>query len=286
MSVPQNLKHVEILGSNSQLQQIVEEYKVDRIIVALDDRRGKLPVQDLVSCKFKGIAIDDSMAIQEELTGKIMTNGLNPSWIIFSRGFNKSKIFLVIKRLVDILLSSILLIMSSPLAIMTMFAVKLDSPGPIFYVQTRVGEKEKRFDIIKFRSMYKGAEKASGPLWAAPDDHRVTRVGRIIRKLRIDEIPQLYNILRGDMSFVGPRPERPVFVDELKKVIPYYAKRFWIKPGLTGWAQVNYPYGASVEDAVEKLQYELYYIKHMSLALDLAIILQTAKVVLLRKGAR
>ena len=280
------MSHEGILGQWSELQQIMKEHKVDRIVVALDDRRGKLPVSDLLSCKFNGVCITDSQDIQEELTGKIVTQGLYPGWLIFSDGFNRCRPLLLAKRLIDVALSGFLAILSLPIALLTAAAIKMDSKGPLFYTQTRVGQGETCFTMLKFRSMCDDAECDCGATWASEDDCRITKVGKVIRKLRIDELPQLYNILKGDMSFVGPRPERPEFVEKLKRQIPYYSQRFATKPGLTGWAQVNYPYGASVEDAEEKLQYDLYYIKHLSLLLDLAIILRTAKVVLLGRGAR
>lgn len=286
MRTQTKLESIEVLGSYSDLPKVVSEHRVDRIIIALDDRRGRLPVEDLVSCKFKGVSIDDSLAIQEELTGKIITHGLYPSWLIFSEGFNQSRLLLMTKRFMDVVLSLFLLAVSIPVCLITILAVKLDSPGPIFFVQRRVGEKEKAFHMIKFRSMHHEAESLTGPAWAVPDDERITRIGGFIRRFRIDEIPQLYNILKGDMSFVGPRPERPHFVKKLKEIIPFYAERFAVKPGLTGWAQVNYSYGASIEDAIEKLEYDLYYIKHMSVFLDLLVVLRTAKVVLLRIGSR
>ena len=280
------LETYEILGSYSDLLSIIKRQKADRIIVALDDRRGKLPVEDLVSCKFAGVSIDDSLNIQEELTGKIMTSGLYPSWLIFSDGFNQSRLLLATKRLLDIILSSILLIISLPIWLIIPILIKIDSAGPVFFSQRRVGEKEKIFKIFKFRSMRHEAEKTTGPVWCDVHDDRITRVGNFIRRSRIDELPQLYNILKGDMSFVGPRPERPSFVKKLKEIIPFYSERFAIKPGLTGWAQINYPYGANVEDANEKLEYDLFYIKHLSVLTDLIIVLRTAKVVLLRFGSR
>ena len=200
-----------------------------------------MPVEDLVTCKFKGVAIDDSQAINEELTGKIITNGLYPSWLIFSEGFNQSQLLSLFKRFIDISLAVLLIILSLPICLLTMLFIKMDSPGSVFYIQRRVGEKERHFNIIKFRSMYENAEKMTGPSWCKADDERITRVGKVIRRFRIDELPQLYNILKGDMSFVGPRPERPVFVKKLKEIIPYYAERFAVKPGLTGWVSSKLP---------------------------------------------
>ena len=274
-----------VLGKPGDLVKIVKDHKVDKVVVALQERRGTLPLRDLLDCKFNGVVVEDSPTFYEEMTGKIPVAGLYPSSLIFSSGFKKSKVLLLTKRFLDIAASLALLIVSFPISIVTAVAIKLDSKGPVLFSQERAGEREKVFKIYKFRSMHTDAEK-HGPRWASDNDDRVTRVGRIIRKLRIDEIPQLYNILKGDMSFVGPRPERPYFVEQLKKQIPFYSERFWVKPGLTGWAQINYSYGASVEDALEKLQYDLYYIKHLSITLDIAIILQTIKVVLVGRGAR
>ncbi len=286
MASRQKIESIRILGCYSDLSTMVDEMKVDRIVVALDDRRGRLPAEDLVSCKFKGVIIDDMQTVLEELTGKIITHGLYPSWVIFSGGFNMSRLMLLSKRFMDIMLACILLVLSLPVCLFTAMAIKMESEGPAFFSQKRVGEKQKLFTIYKFRSMRADAEKLTGPVWALTDDDRVTRVGKIIRRLRIDEIPQFFNILKGDMSFVGPRPERPHFVKKLGELIPFYVERFAVKPGLTGWAQVNYPYGASVEDAIEKLEYDLYYIKHISLMLDVLVVLKTAKVVMLRIGSR
>ena len=286
MSATDTKSTIPVLGDWSELDQILAAHKVDRIVVALDDRRGRLPIRELVSWKFRGVTITDSADIQEELTGKIITQGIYPSWLVFSGGFNRCRSLLAAKRAIDLVMSLVLGLLSLPVALITALAVKLESPGPVLYTQTRVGEREKKFTIYKFRSMRHDAEKECGATWASKKDPRVTRVGAIIRKLRIDELPQLFNILKGDMSFVGPRPERPEFVEKLKSQIPYYAERCAVKPGLTGWAQINYPYGDCLEDAVEKLQYDIYYIKHLSVFLDFTIILQTAKVVLLGRGAR
>ena len=258
---------------------------MDRIIVALDERRSKLPVEQLLSCRLKGIQVDDGMAFTEDLDGKLSVQNLYPSALIFSNGFKKALVFKRAKRYLDIVASAVGLLLSFPFSLLTALAIKLDSEGPVLYRQERVGEDERRFYLLKFRSMRADAEE-NGPVWAEPDDERVTRVGRVIRKLRLDEIPQMLNVLRGEMSFVGPRPERSFFIEQLEKGIPYYSQRHIIKPGITGWAQIRYPYGASKEDALEKLKYDLYYIKHMSFLFDLMIIFETAKIVLLGKGAR
>jgi sugar transferase (PEP-CTERM system associated) len=230
--------------------------------------------------------IIDGESFYERITGKLLVEKINPSWLIFSDGFVKSKISKTIKRSVGLLISFCMLVLLSPIILLAAIAIKLDSRGSILFSQERVGEFGKKYTLYKFRSMRADAEEATGPVWASENDPRVTRVGKLIRKLRIDELPQLWNVFKGDMSFVGPRPERPVFVEKLKETIPYYNERFSVKPGLTGWAQIRYPYGASEEDALEKLKYDLYYIKNMSSVMDLTIIFHTVKIVLLGRGAR
>ena len=276
----------KLINGFDHICDLAEEEKIDSIIVALDEKRGVFPYRQLLNCKVRGINVIDGESFYERISGKLLVERINPSWLIFSEGFQKSRLVKISKRTVDFLAASILLILFAPVALVTAIAIKLDSPGPILFSQDRVGENGKVFKIFKFRSMKADAEKHSGPVWATEDDPRITRVGRIIRKLRIDEVPQLWNVFRGDMSFVGPRPERPFFVDQLKKKIPYYNERFSVKPGITGWAQIKYPYGASEKDALEKLKYDLYYIKNMSLVMDLMVIFQTAKIVLLGRGAR
>jgi sugar transferase (PEP-CTERM system associated) len=229
--------------------------------------------------------VEDGVAFTEYLAGKLSIESLNPSFLIFSNGFKSTAIFNMIKRWFDLLVSIACLTLFLPLGLLIAIAIKLDSRGPIFYQQERVGEDGKIFHILKFRSMYVNAEE-QGALWAGVNDQRITRVGRVIRKLRLDEIPQVINVLKGDMSFVGPRPERPFFVEQLKHEIPFYSQRHSVKPGITGWAQICYPYGASREDALEKLKYDLYYNKHMSLLFDLMIILETVKIVIFGRGAR
>ena len=276
----------KIIDGFDHICDLAEEEKVDSIIVALDEKRGVFPYKQLLNCKVRGINIIDGESFYERICGKLLVERINPSWLIFSEGFQKSRLVKISKRLVDFVASAILLIIFSPIALITAIAIKLDSPGPILFSQERVGENGKVFKIFKFRSMKADAEKQTGPVWATEDDPRITRVGRIIRKLRIDEIPQLLNVFKGDMSFVGPRPERPYFVEQLRKKIRYYDERFTVKPGITGWAQIKYPYGASEKDALEKLKYDLYYIKNMSLVMDLVVIFHTAKIVLLGRGAR
>ena len=265
---------------------LAEAEQVSSVIVALDQKRGIMPYNELLSCKTRGISIIDGEDFYERITGKLLVEKINPSWLIFSDGFVKSKASTFTKRLVGFVLSSIMFIIFSPLMLLVAVAIKFDSRGPVLFSQERVGENEEVFTLHKFRSMKANAEEETGPVWASDDDPRITRVGKIIRKLRIDELPQLWNVLRGDISFVGPRPERPFFVQKLNKLIPYYKQRFTVKPGVTGWAQVKYGYGASEQDALEKLKYDLYYVKNMSIVMDLMVILHTVKIVLLSKGAR
>lgn len=237
-----------------------------------------------MACKLNGVEVIDAPSFYEQVTGKLLLEGINPSWIIFSDGFKVRTWHRIAKRITDILCALIGILATLPLLPFILLAIRLDSPGPFFYGQERVGEKEKNFVLYKFRTMRADAESETGAVWAQENDSRITRVGSILRKSRIDELPQFINVLRGDMSMVGPRPERPEFVGKLKEVIPYYSERHFVKPGVTGWAQVRYPYGASVEDALEKLRYDLYYIKHISLTFDLMIILETVQVVLFRRG--
>lgn len=274
-----------VIGDYSQIYHICQAGEVDRIVVALDERRGKFPLEQLLQCRLKGIPVDDGIAFTEQLAGKLSVENLHPSFIIFSNGFKRSALFKRLKRLFDVVGALVGLILFSWISLIIAIAIKLESKGPVLYRQERVGEDGRIFTLLKFRSMRMNAEE-KGPVWAGADDQRVTRVGRMIRKLRFDEIPQIINILRGEMSFVGPRPERPFFVEMLKQDIPFYSQRHAVKPGLTGWAQICYRYGASKEDALEKLKYDLYYIKHMSLLLDLMIIFETIKIVLLGRGAR
>jgi exopolysaccharide biosynthesis polyprenyl glycosylphosphotransferase len=234
--------------------------------------------------KLDGVAFDHLASVYEEYTGKIAVENLRPSWLIFSDGFRKSRRFAALKRLSDMLLAVVGLIVFAPVLVLVALLVKLTSPGPALYSQRRVGHNGQVFTVHKFRSMKVNAEAGTGPVWASRDDPRITSIGRFLRRSRLDEIPQLWNVLVGDMSFVGPRPERPEFVAELTRQIPFYGQRHIVRPGLTGWAQVRYAYGASAEDAMQKLQYDLYYIKNMSVALDLFVILATIKTVILRRG--
>src|SRR3954447_13802240 len=279
------VRHHDVLGNASDIRRIVTEQHVDRIVVGLSDRRGRLPIEELLQAKLSGVRVEDATTTYERLTGKILIDDLKPSWLIFSDGFRASRGTRFIKRMLDLALSVLGFIMASPLMALTALAIALDSAGPVLYTQERVGENGRVFTVFKFRSMRTDAEIGT-PIWARDKDDRITRVGRFIRLTRLDELPQLWNVMRGDMSFVGPRPERPFFVDQLSHAIPFYLQRHAVKPGLTGWAQVKYQYGSSVEDAMEKLRYDLYYIKHMSIVFDLTIVLDTVKVILFGKGAK
>jgi sugar transferase (PEP-CTERM system associated) len=274
-----------VIGTIDDIPGIVRNRSVDRVVVSLADARGRLDMVKLLEIKLSGVTFDHLATVYEEYTGKIAVENLRPSWMIFSEGFRKSRMQIVTKRLLDIVVASVGLLLAAPIALLVMALVKLTSPGPVFYRQERVGQHGRTFMVVKFRSMRVDAEEGTGPVWAQKNDTRVTPIGRFLRRTRLDEIPQLWNALRGDMSMVGPRPERPGFVADLTKQIPFYGQRHVVKPGVTGWAQVRYTYGASVEDALQKLQYDLYYIKNMSVALDIFVMLQTVKTVLLRRGA-
>jgi sugar transferase (PEP-CTERM system associated) len=286
LKVGTSLINPKVLGTFDQICEIVEREDIGKIIVAISERRGRLPLETLLRCKLKGLKIEEDAAFYEGINGKIRLENLKPSWLIFSDGFRKSWTSVAIKRLSDIFTAGSGLIIMSPIMFLTAILIKLDSKGPVFFKQERVGLEGDGFALLKFRSMKEDAEQKSGPVWAKKDDDRITRIGRIIRKTRLDELPQLINVLKGDMSLVGPRPERPFFVAQLKEKIQYYSLRESVRPGVTGWAQICYSYGASVEDAFEKLQYDLYYIKNMSFLLDLTIIFETLRVVLLGKGSR
>lgn len=269
------------------LCSIVEKHRIDEIVVAVRDRRdGGLPLQELLECRLKGVKITELTNFFQREYRQIMLDSINPSWMVFGEGFNQGWARTVVKRAFDLVASLVLLILTLPVMLITAICIIWEDGLPVFYRQERVGEHGRVFTIFKFRSMGNDAEKDGTPRWAATHDDRITRVGRIVRKLRIDELPQIINVLRGDMSFVGPRPERPFFVDKLKKQIPYYSTRHSVKPGITGWAQVRYAYGASIDDTVEKLQYDLYYVKNHGLFLDLMILIATVEVVLWGKGAR
>jgi len=276
-----------IIPKAGSLASLVGQYDASEVIVATQERRGgTFPIQELLECRISGIKVTDLVGFFERECGHLRMDSLYPSWLVFGSGFNQGTLRTVIKRMFDIITSLLLLIVTLPIMLLTALLIVIEDGWPVFYRQERVGDAGKTYMVIKFRSMFNDAEKAGKPQWATTDDPRSTRVGRIIRKLRIDELPQIINVLKGEMSFVGPRPERPHFVDMLSAQVPYYNMRHSIKPGITGWAQVRYPYGASIEDAIEKLQYDLYYVKNHSLFLDFVILIDTVGVVLLRKGSR
>ncbi len=274
-----------VIGVYQDLPQLVAKHKVGRIIVGLQDRRGKLPIKELLDFKTQGIAVEDVTSFYERVAGKIPIENLRPSWMVFNSGFSVSRSMLAKKRIFSLAASTMLLLLFSPIILLLMVLIKLDSKGPIFYKQERVGRDGKSFRLVKFRSMRENAEAETGPVWSAEHDDRVTRLGRIMRRLRLDELPQLFNVFRGDMSLVGPRPERPHFVQRLSEQIPFYPLRHVIRPGITGWAQINYGYASSLDNTVEKLQYDLFYIKNMSWVLDSLILLETVKTVLVEKGS-
>ncbi|WP_018873777.1 TIGR03013 family XrtA/PEP-CTERM system glycosyltransferase [Thioalkalivibrio sp. ALJ16] len=274
------------LADDTSLMDLVRQHRAHEIVVAIRDRRGNLPVRQLLDCKLHGVAVTDVSSFFEREQQKVQLESLNASWLIFGEGFRQHWTRNATKRTFDVLASSTLLLATLPVMLVTALAIKLESRGPVFYWQTRVGQGNELFDVCKFRSMREDAEVDGVARWAVRDDDRITRVGRIIRKLRIDELPQVINVFQGSMSFVGPRPERPVFVAQLSEQIPYFPARHTIRPGITGWAQVRYPYGASVEDARQKLQYDLYYVKNHTLFLDILILFETVKVVLFGRGAR
>jgi len=281
----QSIVNPRVVGLSGDIGHIVERERIDRIVVGLSDRRGTLPIQELLAAKLSGIRVEDATTTYERLTGKILVDDLRPSWLIFSDGFRASRPSRLVKRTLDVIFSFIGFVLSAPLMVLTALAIAIESGRPVLYRQERAGQGGRTFTLYKFRSMRTDAENGT-PIWARDGDDRVTRVGRFIRKTRLDELPQFWNVLRGDMSFVGPRPERPYFVEQLSAAIPFYQQRHAVRPGLTGWAQVKYRYGASVEDALEKLRYDLYYIKHLSVVFDLTILIDTVKVILFRKGAQ
>jgi sugar transferase (PEP-CTERM system associated) len=274
-----------VLGTHADLSRIIGARRITRVVVGLSNRRGHLPIEELLRAKLAGVRVEDAATTYERITGKILVDDLKPSWLIFSDGFHASRVTRVLKRTFDLVLAIVGFVPAAPLMLLTALAVKLDSRGPALYRQERVGENGRVFTLCKFRSMRIDAEQGT-PIWAKDKDDRVTRVGRFIRLTRLDELPQLWNVLRGDMSFVGPRPERPFFVEQLAAVIPFYMARHAVKPGVTGWAQVKYRYGSSIEDALEKLRYDLYYIKHLSLVFDFTILVDTVKVIVSGKGAK
>lgn len=281
VQVPENL----LVQSSKPLCDLIQAMDIDEVVIAVDDRRGCVPVDELLRCRLGGLSIIDVQTFFERESYKILVDMLKPSYFIFSDGFSHNPATDTLRRSMDVFFSVLLVLLTWPLMLVTVLAIKLEDGlrAPVFYLQERIGANGEPYNVIKFRSMIENAE-AGGAQWASKDDMRVTRVGAFIRKYRIDELPQAFNVLRGDMSFVGPRPERPVFVSDLAEKIPFYNERHLVKPGITGWAQLNYSYGSTEKDAVEKLQYDLYYIKNRSLLLDLMILAQTVEVVLFGRG--
>jgi sugar transferase (PEP-CTERM system associated) len=285
-AVGRSVLNSTVLGVTREIPEIVRTNRVDRVVVSLTDARGKLNMDELVVMKLnQGVRFDHLASVYEEYTGKIAVENLRPSWVIFSEGFRKTRLLTASKRISDIVLALVGLLLAAPVMAVVALVVRYTSPGPVIYRQVRVGKDGRLITIFKFRSMRVDAEAGTGAVWAVTKDPRVTPVGRFLRRSRLDEIPQLLNVLRGDMSFVGPRPERPEFVAELTKQIPFYGQRHVVRPGVTGWAQVRHRYGASVEDSQEKLQYDLFYIKHLSMLFDLFILTETVKTVLMRRGS-
>ncbi|HSN86650.1 MAG TPA: TIGR03013 family XrtA/PEP-CTERM system glycosyltransferase [Thermoanaerobaculia bacterium] len=274
-----------VIGTTRQCRELAVAHGVSRVVVASMDYRGRLSMDSLLECKTSGIRVQEASSYYEQLTGKIMVEGLRKSWLIFSDGFVVAHGTLFAKRLLDIVAATVGLVLALPLMVLVALAVRLDSRGPIFFRQDRVGRGGREFTLWKFRSMRTDAE-AQGAQWAVTGDPRITRVGRFIRKTRLDELPQLWNVLAGDMSLVGPRPERRMFVDQLIEQSPFYEQRLVVRPGLTGWAQIKAPYASTFEESIEKLKFDLYYIKNMSVLLDISILLSTARIVLLGRGAR
>ncbi|MDR1935647.1 MAG: TIGR03013 family PEP-CTERM/XrtA system glycosyltransferase [Candidatus Accumulibacter sp.] len=283
ISVPRKL----LLSRSDSLADTVYAQKVNEIIVAVQERRGGvLPMRELLDCKLSGVNVLDLASFFERSLGQIRLDSLKAGWLIFGEGFRQGGWRTAVKRVFDVVAASVLLLLASPVMLATALLIVLEDGFPVFYRQERVGRHGRSFNVVKFRSMRRDAEGDGKPRWAKANDNRITRVGRVIRKLRIDELPQLYGVLSGDMSLVGPRPERPYFVDKLTRDIPFYAVRHSVKPGVTGWAQVSYPYGASVGDSLQKLQYDLYYVKNHSFFLDIVILFETVGVVLTGKGAQ
>jgi len=275
-----------IIGAVADIPSIVRARHVDRVVVSLADARGKLSMEDLLRMKLQdGVRFDHLASVYEEYTGKIALENLRPSWLIFSEGFRRQRTVESLKRLFDVSVAAVCLTLLSPLILLVAAAIALTEGRPILYSQVRVGRNGRPFTVFKFRSMRPDAEVGTGPVWSVAGDPRVTRLGRFLRRTRLDELPQLWNVLRGDMSVVGPRPERPQFVAELTERIPFYSQRHAVRPGLTGWAQVRHTYAASVEESMQKLQYDLFYIKHLSLAFDLFIVFETLKTVAVRSGS-
>jgi sugar transferase (PEP-CTERM system associated) len=277
---------VQTLGNLAELDRIITETNPNRVIIALRERRNQLPLQTLLKFRMRGLLIEEAATLFQKITGKIPVESIHPSALIFTDGFRQSTLQRIYGRVVGLIAATVVTILLGPFMLLLALLIKLDSKGPALYKQTRVGKNGQPFEIMKFRSMRVDAEAISGPMWAQDKDPRITRMGRILRKLRMDELPQLINVFRGEMSFVGPRPERPHFVEQLSKQIPFYDLRHSVRPGITGWAQVSLKYSATVEDSQDKLEYDLFYIKNFSLPFDFLILFQTIKIVMFGRGAR
>ncbi len=284
-NIGKSLVNPGIIGGLSDLEPLVKEKAIDRVVLSLKEQRGRMPYRELLRLKFAGVTVEDAHTVFEKISGRIALEKLSPSWLIFSDGFRKNKFLLAAKRAVDIAAALFAIALTLPVMALVALAILLESGRPVLFKQKRVGLNGMQFEIYKFRSMRQDAEK-SGPSWAADNDNRITRVGNFIRKYRLDELPQFFNILKGDMSLVGPRPEQPYFCELLEASLDFFSQRHTVRPGVTGWAQIKYQYGSTVEDAKRKLELDLFYIKHLSISLDLAIILETVKVILLGKGAK
>ncbi len=284
-NIGKSLVNPGIIGACSDVEKIVVQEKIDKIVISLSERRGYMPVRQLLGLKFAGVSVESADTTHEKIFGRIFLERLSPSWLILSDGFRKSWFLLIVKRAIDLVVSLIASIVFLPIAALVAAAIWIEDGSPILFTQERVGLKGRGFNILKFRSMFKNAEE-NGPIWASTDDRRTTRVGRIIRQFRLDELPQLINVLRGEMSLVGPRPERPVFCHMLEESVPLFSQRYTARPGITGWAQIKYKYGGSIEEAKTKLEYDLFYIKHLSITLDLLILFETAKVMISGRGAK
>jgi sugar transferase (PEP-CTERM system associated) len=284
-NIGKSLVNPGIIGGLADLEPLVKEKEIDRVVLSLKEQRGRMPYRELLRLKFAGVTVEDAHTVFENISGRIALEKLSPSWLIFSDGFRKNRFLLAAKRAVDIAAALLAITLTLPVMGLVALAIALESGRPVLFRQKRVGLNSAQFEIYKFRSMRQDAEKG-GPSWAADNDNRITRVGAFIRKYRLDELPQFFNILKGDMSLVGPRPEQPYFCELLEASLDFFAQRHTVRPGVTGWAQIKYQYGSTVEDARRKLELDLFYIKHLSISLDIAIIFETVKVILLGKGAK
>ena len=284
-NIGKRLVNPGIIGGIADLDKLVDLHDVDRVVLSLAEQRGRMPYRELLRLKFAGVSVEDAHTVFERISGRIALERLSPSWLIFSDGFRKSRFLLTAKRGFDIAASIFGILLTAPVMALTALAILVESGRPVFFRQNRVGLNGELFEILKFRSMRQDSEK-DGPSWAADGDKRITKVGKFIRKFRLDELPQFFNILEGQMSLVGPRPEQPYFCEVLEANLPFFAQRHTVRPGVTGWAQIKYQYGSSIEDAKRKLELDLFYIKHLSLSLDLAILFETVKVIFLGKGAK